>query len=158
MITQSRLRELFDYDASTGCLIRRIPVRGFTIGSAIGTVKPKGYVVAVVDGKPYRVHHLIWVYHKGYFADELDHINRIRSDNRIENLRECSHSQNLGNSRARVHKYKGVTFCKYTNKWRAQLNGHLGRFNTIEDAALAYNKAAEIHYGEFANLNKVESC
>jgi hypothetical protein len=54
-----------------------------------------------------------------------------------------------------VHKYKGVTFCKTTKKWRAQLNGHLGRFNTIEEAAIAYNTAATEYFGEFAHLNKV---
>ena len=153
MLTHQRICELFEY--SDGQLIRRISVKGSPIGAPIGTRKPKGYMVAVVDGKMYRVHHLVWMYHNGYFAKELDHINRVRDDNRIENLRVCTHSQNLGNSRPRVHRYKGVTLCKTTGKWRAQLNGHLGRFDTIEEAALAYNTAATEHYGEFANLNRV---
>lgn len=153
MITQSRLKELFIYD--NGKLLRRKAVKGSPMFTVIGTVKPKGYRVAVVDGKSYRVHHLVWMYHHGHFVPELDHINRRRDDNRIENLRPCTHSQNLGNARARVHKYKGVTFCKQTNKWRAQLNGHLGRFDTMKEAAIAYNKAAIEHYGEFAYLNKV---
>lgn len=123
--------------------------------TVIGTVKPKGYRVAVVDTKMYRVHHLVWMYHHGHFVPELDHINRNRDDNRIENLRPCTHSQNLGNSRARVHKYKGVTFCKQTGKWRAQLKNNRRRFNTIEEAALAYNGWATAHFGEFAYLNKV---
>jgi hypothetical protein len=153
MITQARLHELFIYDA--GKLLRRTAVKGSPAMTEIGTTKPEGYRVAVVDGKMYRLHHLVWLYHRGEFASELDHINRKRSDNRIENLRSCTHSQNLGNARARVHKYKGVTFCKATKKWRAQLNGHLGRFDTIEEAALAYNAAALEHFGEFAHLNKV---
>ena len=154
MITQQRLKELFIYD--NGQLIRRVSVKGSNAGTAIGTIKPKGYCVTVVDAKTYRVHHLIWMYHNGHFVKELDHINRIRNDNRIENLRSCTHSQNLGNSRPRVHKYKGVTFCKQTGKWRAQLNGYkLGRYNTIEEAALAYNSAAKLHFGEFAYLNEV---
>ena len=153
MITQPRLHELFLYEH--GKLLRKIGVKGSPVLTEIGTIKPKGYMVAVVDGKMYRVHHLVWMYHHGEFVSELDHINRERNDNRIENLRPCTHSQNLGNARARVHKYKGVTFCKATQKWRAQLNGHLGRFDTIEEAALAYNAAAIEHFGEFANLNKV---
>ncbi len=153
MITQARLRELFFY--KQGKLLRKIGVRGSSAFDEIGTKKPKGYMVAVVDRKMYRVHHLVWMYHHGHFVPELDHINRQRDDNRIENLRSCTHSQNLGNARARVHKYKGVTFCKATQKWRAQLNGHLGRFDTMEQAALAYNVAAINHFGEFANLNKV---
>ncbi len=153
MITQARLRELFFY--KQGKLLRKIGVKGSPAFTEIGTRKPRGYMVAVVDRKMYRVHHLVWMYHYGYFVPELDHINRQRDDNRIENLRSCTHSQNLGNARARVHKYKGVTFCKTTQKWRAQLNGHLGRFDTMEQAALAYNVAATNHFGEFANLNKV---
>jgi hypothetical protein len=153
MTIQARLHELFTYDK--GFLLRRKAVKGSPMFTVIGTIKPKGYRVAVVDGKVYRVHHLVWMYHHGHFVPEIDHINRDRDDNRIENLRPCTHSQNLGNSRARVHKYKGVTFCKATQKWRAQLNGHLGRFDTMEEAALAYNAAATAHFGEFANLNKV---
>lgn len=157
MTTKDRLRELFNYDPINGGFTRRVPIKGYNAGSPVGTEKPKGYVVAVVDGRTYRVHHLVWMYHNGYFVPELDHINRVRNDNRIENLRPCTHSQNLGNARARVHKYKGVYFCKQTGKWRAQLGGHLGRFDTIEEAALAYNDAAVLHYGEFALLNEVSN-
>ena len=153
MLTQARLHQLFNY--SNGYLIRRVGIKGYSAGTVIGKLTEKGYSIAMVDGKQYRIHHLVWLFHHGAFASELDHINRIRNDNRIENLRLCTHSQNLGNARARVHKYKGVTFCKRTGKWRAQLNGHLGRFLTIEEAALAYNKAAIQHYGEFARLNEI---
>jgi hypothetical protein len=149
-----RLHELFDY--VDGNLIRKVSVKGYSVGHQIGRITDKGYIVATVDRKNYRLHHLVWLFHHGYFEKELDHINRDRSDNRIENLRPCNHSQNLGNARARVHEYKGVTFCKPTGKWRAQLNGHLGRFLTIEEAAKAYNDAAIKHYGDFAYLNEVD--
>lgn len=153
MITKERLHHLFTYD--NGSLVRRVSVKGRNAGTTIGTVNEKGYVVAAVDGKLYRLHHLVWMYHHGYFEDELDHINRDRGDNRIENLRPCTHSQNLGNARAKRGQYKGVSFCKATQRWRAQLNGHIGRFDTPEEAALAYNEAAKKHYGEFAHLNEV---
>lgn len=154
MITQKRLKELFIYSRN-GYLLRRIGIKGSARGSIIGSVREKGYMVAMVDGRYYRVHHLIWMFHYGKFAPELDHKNRNRADNRIKNLRVCNHSQNLGNSGPRVHKYKGVTLCKQTGRWRAQLNGHLGRFDTIEEAALVYNAAAKKHFGKFALLNKV---
>lgn len=159
MITQARLHELFIYD--NGRLLRRKSIKGYHALTEIGTVRPKGYLAAVVDGKCYRVHHLVWMYHYGHFVKELDHINRVRDDNRIENLRPCNHSQNLSNSASRKGKYKGVTFCKYTQRWRAQitLNGvhHcLGRHNTPEEAALAYNEAAVRRNGDFEYLNKVE--
>ena len=158
MITQSRLCELFFY--KQGKLLRKVGVKGSPMFTEIGTLKPKGYRVAVVDGKSYRLHHLIWIYHHGKKVPELDHINRDRDDNRIENLRPCTHTQNLGNMKARVHKYKGVTFDKFNNKWRAQItvdysNISLGRYPTIEEAALAYNKAATEHFGKFALLNEV---
>ncbi len=158
MITQKRIKELFVY--KNGELVRNKPMKGYKVGTVIGTTKPKGYVVAVVDGKMYRVHHLVWIYHKGYSVTELDHINRIRNDNRIENLRPCTHSQNLGNSGPKVGEYKGITFCKQTSKWRAQISinykgVHLGRFNTPQEAARAYNVAAKEHFGEFAYLNDV---
>ena len=155
LLTPDKLHELLTYDQDTGDLIRRVPIKGHHAGTVIGTVNEKGYVVAVVNAKMYRVHNLVWFYHHGYFAEELDHINRDRADNRIENLRPCNHSQNLGNSRPRVHKYKGVTFCKQTQRWRAQLRGHLGRFDTIEEAAEAYNAAARDYFGEYALLNEV---
>jgi hypothetical protein len=158
MTTQVRLHELFIYDS--GKLLRKKAVKGSSLFTEIGTTKPKGYRVAVVDGKMYRVHHLVWMYHHGHFVPELDHINRNRSDNRIENLRPCTHSQNLGNSRARKGNYKGVTFCKQTNKWRAQItidgvHRCLGRHDTEKDAALAYNDAARNRHGNFEYLNEV---
>jgi hypothetical protein len=159
MLTHTRIRYLFNY-SPTGHLVRRIGVKGSEAGTTIGTMKPKGYIVAVVDGKMYRVHHLVWFWHHRSWAVELDHENRVRHDNRIENLRLCTHTQNLGNMRPRVHKYKGVTFCKQTGKWRAQITinyraTHLGRFVTMEEAAQAYNQAAREHFGEFAHLNEI---
>ena len=158
MITQARLRELFFY--KQGKLLRKIGVKGSSAFDEIGTKKPKGYMVAVVDRKTYRVHHLVWMYHHGHSVPEIDHINRQRDDNRIENLRPCTHSQNLGNSGARFGKYKGVTFCKSTQKWRAQItidgtHRCLGRHSTEEEAALAYNEAAIHRHGKFEYLNKV---
>lgn len=158
MITQDRLKELFDYN--NGKLIRKIGVKGSSKGTIIGTVKPIGYRVATVDNNQYRVHKLIWLYHHGYLPNELDHINRERDDNRIENLRECTHQQNLGNSKARTGRYKGVSLCKQTQKWKAQIsiNGttqNLGRYHTPGEAALVYNEKAKENFGEFAYLNEV---
>ncbi len=158
--TQETLHEAFDYDPETGHLIRKHATKGYDAGRRITRVNHSGYIVTTFNGVGYRVHHLIWIWHHGTAVLEIDHINRVKSDNRIENLRSCEHIPNCGNTGPRVHKYKGVTFCKTTNRWRAQISpngGHrcLGRYDTIEEAALAYNTAALEHYGDFAYLNKV---
>lgn len=158
---QATLREAFDYDPETGHLIRRFATKGYAAGRRVTRLNDSGYIVTTFNGVSYRVHHLVWIWHHGVAVLEIDHWDRDKSNNRIGNLRPCDHIPNCGNTAPRVHKYKGVTFCKYTNKWRAQISpngGHrcLGRYLTIEEAALAYNVAAIEHYGDFAYLNVIE--
>lgn len=157
---QKTLRSVFDYDHTTGHLIRRTSTRGYGAGRPITRTNDADYIITTFNGVTYRVHHLVWILHHGVAVNEIDHINRVKHDNRIENLRACSHVPNCGNKAPRVHVYKGVTFCKSTQKWKAQIginykNVSLGRYPTIEAAALAYNEAAIKHFGEFAYLNKV---
>jgi len=95
-----------------------------------------------------------------------DHKNRDTLDHQRENLRLCTRSQNGANSKKRTHfkniptssQYKGVHW--YYKKWQAQIcvNGnriYLGRFTHERDAAYAYNKSAQEHFGEFAKLNQI---
>lgn len=103
--------------------------------------------------------------HKGFIPTEIDHINRIRCDNRIENLRDSiTHSNNLGNQsiqkRVKTSKHKGVCWDSNRNKWMSSIKvygktKYLGRFFNENDAAKAYNKAALEIFGDFANLNEV---
>lgn len=95
----------------------------------------------------------------------IDHINRNPLDNRKENLRFCTRGQNLCNSIGHYNRkapYKGIHERKdnQSNPWRATIRvdgktKHLGNFATPELAAIAYNQAAIIHYGEFARLNQL---
>ena len=114
-----------------------------------------GYIVIGYDGKIYMAHKLAWFYVYGYFPEtEIDHINKIRDDNRIENLREVSHSCNLKNCGVPKNSttgIKGVSFLKkyqrYVPTVRDQ-NGRvvsLGSFDNLYDAAVArFN--AEVKY------------
>jgi hypothetical protein len=93
----------------------------------------------------------------------IDHKNHDVFDNRKENLRICTPSQNEQNKKIQKHtsRYKGVFFDKYHKKWKAQIeiNGKhifIGYFNIEEDAALAYNNAAIKYFKEFAYLNIIE--
>ena len=116
-----------------------------------------------VDGK----HHAILMHRQITDAQPeqtVDHKDRNGINNRQENLRLCTQSQNLANQKKRAgcsSRYKGVSWCKRDNKWRAKIkvhykNIHLGLFDDEIEAALSYNDAAAEHFGEFARLNMIE--
>lgn len=95
---------------------------------------------------------------------DVDHINHDGLDNRKENLRLCTTSENMGNQRIQIKskysKYKGVTFDINRKKWQSKIMKnkktiHLGRFDCEEDAADAYNKKALELFGEYAFINKL---
>lgn len=104
------------------------------------------------------LHQVIFLMHHGYIPDYIDHADGNSINNRIENLRAATQSQNMGNSRAKktnTSGYKGVTFRKDTNKWQASVmvNGKhisLGSHPTKEKAAEAYKRGAKIYFGNFS--------
>jgi hypothetical protein len=120
----------------------------------------KGYARAWIDGKDVYLHHFLVGKIKN---KEIDHVNGNTLDNRRKNLRFCNRSQNQMNRSKSANKssiYKGVDLNKFCNKWRARVrkNGRYvyeERFNSEVDAARAYNNAALIFYGKYANLNKI---
>ncbi len=91
----------------------------------------------------------------------IDHADHDGLNNQGYNIRKATLSQNAANKTASGYSnYLGVTYEKDRNKWRAcvSINGKntkIGRFNTETEAALAFNEAAKIHHGKFANLNKI---
>lgn len=162
-LSLSRLRELFDYDPQTGHLVRRVSCANQLAGSIAGSINAKGHVNVQVDGKLTTAHQIVFFLHHGWLPDEIDHINRDKTDNRIENLRPCTSSQNKGNMgllRSNKSGYRGVSFNTRSQKYHAQIKiygrqTYLGRFDTPEEAALTYNNAAVKHFGKFAYVNEI---
>ena len=130
------------------------------VGSVAGHQTDKRYWVISVDKVIYRAHRLIFLFHHGYLPEFLDHIDGNKINNRVENLRPATKSQNMSNRGKQANNtsgFKGVSFIKADNKYEAwiQVNGkkkHLGRFVDPAIAHEAYKKAALIHHKEFANV------
>ena len=114
-----------------------------------------------INRKTVYVHHAIFLIHHGYLPKYIDHIDGDSLNNRIENLRAATQSQNMGNSRMKSNNtsgYKGVTFRKDTGKWQAavMVNGKhisLGSHATKEEAHQAYIFGSQKHFGQFARAH-----
>jgi hypothetical protein len=164
MITQEYLHEIFDYDRNTGVFFRKKRTSSSVkIGDIAGCDNGIGYIVISVKSKLVHAHRLAWLYVYGSFPNgNIDHKNGNRSDNRICNLRVVDQSQNTANSKlskANTSGFKGVTFRKDTNKWAASIwlnykRISLGSFKNKEDAAMAYDSAANMYFKEFSRTNK----
>jgi hypothetical protein len=153
-IPHNDLTRLLHYDPESG-IWKRIS-NGRRIGSVDGT--RSGYVIISLFGKCYRAHRLAWFYMTGRWPRQIDHRDRVRSNNKRTNLREASQSQNNANSiRPNKSGYKGVTWCRSSKKWRAVIkinkkNKILGYKTTPEAAHALYCAAAKEHFGEFARV------
>jgi len=161
MLDQQRARELLDYNSETGHLTWRVSRGGAArVGAVAGGVGNDGYWRVAIDGKRFpAAHRVIWLIVYGRWpANELDHVNGDRTDNRLCNLREATRHQQMGNSKSRRNSrsgIKGVCWCKRTQQWRAdiEVNGRhyfLGYFDRLDDAATAYQKSAVDCFGAFA--------
>jgi hypothetical protein len=133
-------------------LIEKVMNNG-TVRKGPGTRTSHGYRQTRVEGVLIFVHRLIWQHVNGAIPEglEIDHINGVRHDNRITNLRLATSSQNHQNQRHSKSKsgVKGVSWDNTYGKWRAtiehnRMHFNLGRFTTIEDARIAYAGAAAI--------------
>ena len=157
-ITQQRLKEVLIYDGITGNFINKFSRGRARKGEISGSINQYGYRTIRVDYNDYLAHRLTWLFHCGVFPQkELDHINRNPLDNHIENLRESTGSQNHANIKKRdglTSKYKGVSWNKFRNKWKASITvkgkaRHIGLFLNEQDAHDAYCREAKKEFGEF---------
>ena len=102
-LTAERLREVLAYDPDTGVFTwkaRTSPFSRVNVGDVAGNLRRDGYIEICVDGRKHQSHRLAWLYVYGEWpADQIDHINGIRTDNRIANLREANNAENHHNLR-----------------------------------------------------------
>ena len=155
-ITQERLKELLCYDSDTGIFTwRKSLCRKIKCGSLAGCVHPNGYIRIHIDNKLYSAHRLAWLYVHGFTPTNLiiDHINNIRTDNRIENLRIVSSSCNAKNRTGlSSDNTSGVTGVFWDlDRWRVftkdkEKTVYHGRFTEFADAVRA-RYIAEIECG-----------
>jgi hypothetical protein len=154
ILTQDRLRSLLDYDPEAGVFTRRVTIRHFLAGVVIGTVGTRGYLQCNLDGKPYKLHRLAWLYVHGVWpTGQIDHINHNTSDNRFCNLRDVSSAENHQNRARRTKSksgYLGVTWHKRDCRWQATIevaghSYHLGNFKDLP-TAIAARVQAEKRY------------
>lgn len=165
MLTCNELRHLLSYSPETGdftWINPPVPSK-VKIGDIAGTAMPDGYRSITIKTKMHKAHRLAWLYMTGEWPQKkMDHINRVRDDNRWANLRLATYSQNTANrSGHNKHGLKGVSVncrCK-TKPYRAQIeireNGRrksisLGTFLTTQEAHEAYMKALRERHPEHA--------
>jgi len=163
-ITQTELKEILDYNSDAGIFTWKNPLNtSLVVGSVAGTVNKKGYICIGVKKKLYRAHRLAWFYVHGVWPDQIDHINHVRTDNRLVNLRSASekeNSTNIGRSKANTSGVTGVKWHKRDELWEAAINFNskrinLGRFTDFNEA-VKVRKQAEIMYGFHPNHGKTK--
>lgn len=158
--SQKELKEMLQYDSETGLFVWK---QGQRTGSFAGATLPEGYLTIRINKKRFLLHRLAWIYvHGDVEVEFIDHVNGIRSDNRICNLRMASLEVNAQNRSTYAGKaVKGCYVNKY-GRWTARIriqNGKqitIGKFDTEEEATAAYWKVKmEIHPGAISPLSLI---
>jgi hypothetical protein len=156
-LSQDLLHELFEY--RDGMLFWKIARPHVVVGQKAGHISDRGYQRVVINNKMYKAHRIIFLMHKGYLPIEIDHIDGDKLNNKIENLRPATRSQNLLNKKkpsSNTSGVKGVSWCAERNKWEVQMyvdgkKKYVGRFESLDVAKSMAMAFREKHHGEFAN-------
>ena len=159
-LTKDYLHQIFDY--KDGELYWKINKASVKIGQKAGTLDRQNNRLQIqINNKFYKVHRIIFMMFYGYFPKEIDHEDGNPANNKIENLRDSTSSQNNYNQRLRKDNtsgVKGVSWDKQSRKWKARCwvnkKMHLiGFFDNIEQAADAMKSARIELHGNFARHN-----
>ena len=162
-ISPEEVRNLFDYDRLTGALVwkKMLSMRAMP-GKTAGCMDDQGRIKIGIRGKEYLAHRIIWVWMTGEWPEyEIDHRDEVKYNNRWNNLRKATPSQNhrnRGPNKNNTSGYKGVCYVAKRKCWIAgiKLNGYrhnLGSFTSAKAAHEAYCAAAKRLHGEFAKVH-----
>lgn len=140
MLTKDYLNSIFEY--KDGNLYYKERIGKMLAGQKAGSLRQSGYVAIVVNKVPRYAHRLIFMMHYGYFPKFIDHINGVKNDNRIENLREATKNQNAWNTTKTILNTSGVKnvyWSKRDKKWNVRIsaNGTYKSFGNYFDLNVA---------------------
>lgn len=158
MLTLERLKEILHYNPETGeftWLVHMNPAA--QIGQVAGSFNEVvGYIHIHIDRKQYKAHRLAWFYQTGCWPEnEVDHDNRIKTDNRWLNLREATKSEQQGNrtpNKNNTSGHRGVYWVSKLQKWKVIVSkNYLGHFAVFEEACVVSDTFARQKWGKFYN-------
>lgn len=159
-VTPERLHELFEYrDGNLYWKHRHGGKNNRAAGTKAGTsLGKRKYLRVSIDYQFYYVHRLVWLMHYGDLPDVVDHIDGDPSNNRIENLRAATHSENMRNSTLNKRNksgVKGVHWCSKSKRWRGEVYAsgkahRVGPYNSINECRVAVEELRKLLHGEFA--------
>jgi len=161
ILTQELVKELLHYNPDTGVVTRRVAIGRKKSGSVFGCLSKthagKSYLRQRLYGKKYRVHRIIWLYMTGVWPIEIDHDDGNGLNNRWDNIRNVTQTENSKNHRLQKNNtsnHVGVSWLENRKKWEAYVyNGRkigLGQFTDWFEAVCA-RKSAENKYGFHPN-------
>jgi len=135
------------------------PNKQYLVGQEVGCIHQTGYRHVTWKGKVHKVHRLIFLLEHGYIPKEIDHINGDRQDNRLENLRSVTRSQNQFNkamAQNNTSGYRGVSWHKKSQQWviRVCANGKsmVKYVKDLELAGLVAEEMRSLFHGKYAKL------
>jgi hypothetical protein len=153
-LTHAELIKYIEYDKETGIFTRIKP----KISGECGVITKSGYRKIKIGYKPHFAHRLAWLYVYGKLPElNIDHINGIKADNRIVNLRECNQQMNsINRDKGKNNKtgFKGVWYSKRSGKYYTKctinkIKHYLGCYDTAEEAHAVYDKFSKENSGQY---------
>lgn len=157
-LNKTTIQDWFEY--KDGDLFwKKKAAKNTIVGSKCGTIDKDGYIIITLNRQRYRAHQIVFMMFNGYFPQKIDHKNGIPNDNKIENLREATHTENMRNTKipkTNTSGIKGVCWSKANKKWLVSLkvdgkNKYFGYYYDIEVAKFVCETMRHKYHGKFTN-------